>query len=202
MLTLYHIYNDWDKVLQHTYFEPDSLIEDLKKAFNRYERLKAVLLDDVSLWLIRFSYREKFNVWFGKLFNLMRSLTAGVIMTSVELTDIVKLIRGKVIYRIPITQRQGFNNARVYRVYTTPKLEKAVKKVFIDRYTLDMIPGDIRQYYEDKRREALKRLFNELDEIQGKDVDAALNDLTSTLENDVNRLLLELQKESRDYPVF
>ncbi|RLG73710.1 MAG: hypothetical protein DRO14_06425 [Thermoprotei archaeon] len=163
LLILYNVYRDWDKVLDNTYFYIETLIPKLKKALQSGERIPAILLDDAGIWLVKYSWRKNFSQWFSKLFNLMRTVVAGIIFTSVEVSDIVKFVRDKVIYRISIVRFRDFVEARAYRCYITPMLRHYVKKRFIDRFTYDLLPADVRAKYEAKRREALMRLMKEVE---------------------------------------
>ena len=166
--TLYHVYGSWDKALEHTYFFIDDLLPKLRDHFERGERIPAVLLDDAGVWLIKYHWRTDFNVWFSKLFNLMRTVVAGVIFTSVEATDIVKFVRDKVMYRVHVIRKAPKEAEAIgYRVFMTPLLEPMVKRVFADRVRLEL-PDYVRASYEKKRRDAMKRLFEELSPKKGE----------------------------------
>jgi len=163
---MYNVYGDWDEVLGNTYFYVDDLIPRLHRCADEGKRIRCILLDDAGVWLIKYRWSERFSVWFCQLFNLIRTVCAGVIFTSVEVSDIVRFIRDKVIYRVsirvPENPRDELDREAIgYRVFVTPTLQHWVKKVFIDRFTL-RLPDDVRERYNEMRKEAIKRLMGEL----------------------------------------
>lgn len=162
---LYYVYKDWDKVLENTYFYIDNLIPRLVECFKNNERIKAILLDDAGVWLLKYYWYKYFPIWFSKLFNLMRTICSGIIFTSVEVSDIVKFVRDKVRYRVAIrVVDDDVRKAIGYKVITLPTLERIVKRYFVDYFKLDL-PSDVRREYESMRREAIERL---LGEVHGK----------------------------------
>ncbi len=160
--TLYYVYKDWDCVLKHTFFDYESLINRLEEAFDKGERIKALLIDDAGLVFIKYLWRSSPSIWFSKLYNLIRSLATGVIFTSVEVTDIIKFIRDKVIYRVSM-ERVGPNEsvATGYKVIITPMLESTVKRIFQDHVSLEL-PNEVREHYERIRRNVIGNLLSEI----------------------------------------
>jgi len=181
---LYGVYGDWDKVLENTYFYIDNLIPRLKDCVKSGKRIKAILLDDAGVWLIKYHWRKDFSVWFSKLFNLIRTICSGIIFTSVEVSDIVKFVRDKVQYRVSIRVIDNLTREAIgYRVITLPTLERIVKRWFIDRFRLDL-PGDVRKEYEEMRKEAIERLMSDVEgkRERGKEVDVDLGDVRELIE--------------------
>jgi len=164
--TLYYVYGSWEEALNNTYFYIDDLLPRLYDTFNRGERIKAILLDDAGVWLMKYHWRKDFSVWFSKLFNLLRTIVSGVIFTSVEATDIVKFVRDKMMYRVYVIKISNTHSIAIgYKVNITPLLEQYVERIFEDTYSLKL-PNDVREKYEAKRREAISTLFQELKGIE------------------------------------
>lgn len=166
--TLYYVYGSWKEALDNTYFYIDDLLPRLREAFDRGERIKAILLDDAGVWLVKYYWRRDFSIWFSKFFNLMRTIISGIIFTSVEVTDIIKFVRDKVMYRVHV-MRTGENSSEAigYRVRTSPLLEQYVERIFEDKFTLSL-PDNVRREYEAKRRQAITTLFQELERSSSK----------------------------------
>ena len=159
MKVLYHIYGSWDEALKHTYFTLDELRPVLEQAVEERQRLRAILLDDAGISLQKLEWYSKPSIWFGKLFNLARSVAGGIIFTSVEASDIIKYVRDKVSLRVQI-RRLGPNRAKAvgYRLYYLPDLTPHIKRYFRDDFTLEL-PTFVRSTYEEKRHETLKKLM-------------------------------------------
>lgn len=159
---LYGVYGDWGSVLDNTYFYIDGLVSRLRDCLLSGDRIKAVLIDDAGVHLVKYSWRKNFSVWFSKFFNLIRTTCSGVLFTSVEVTDIIKFVRDKIMYRVSIRPLDEDKREAVgYKVIVWPSLQRVVKKAFIDVYTLSL-PLNVKRAYEEMRREAIMRLFNEV----------------------------------------
>ena len=121
-----------------------------------------ILIDDASICLMKFLWFKAASVWFSKLFNFMRSVSAGVIFTSIEVGDILKFIRDKVMYRVQIKRvSNGRALAIGYQQLFLPDLSSYVRKSFIDEFGLDL-PSEIRANYEKVRHDTLQTLMNEV----------------------------------------
>ena len=166
--TLYYIYGDWRKVIRHTYFNREDFERDLNEARKSGWRLEAVLLDDASLLFDKYSWRDQDIRAFNKLFNLIRSECAGVIFTSVNPNDITKYLRERVKLTIHITKiSPNMSIATGYSLSTTPALQTVIKTTFKDYVPL-YLPDKVRNYYEQKRNEALETIHNEIHQALNK----------------------------------
>jgi hypothetical protein len=157
--TLYYVYGDWDKALEYTFFDIRELENKLKWAFIKNKRIKAILLDDAGYSLIKYSWRDEYSQKIAKLFNLARTVVSGILFTSIETTDIIAFIRDKIMYPVSIRiVDKTYSEARGYRIYLSPLMEKIPKKVFRDLF-IRRLPDHVYKKYEEKRREALANLF-------------------------------------------
>ena len=171
---LYYAYGSWDLALKYTLFDLETTKQLLENAFTNNRRIKAILLDDVGTWLIKYSWHRNPSIWFSKLFNMVRSVCSGVLFTSVEVSDIIKFIRDKVIFRVSVKKLSFDRSLAVgYKVNTLPSLDQYVEKIFEDEFGLSL-PGYVRTYYELKRREALSSLFKAKKEGSLKQVEEAI----------------------------
>ena len=171
---LYYVYGSWELALKYTFFDLETTKQFLENAFTNNRRIKAILLDDVGTWLIKYSWRSNPSIWFSKLYNMIRTVCSGVIFTSVEVSDIIKFIRDKVIFRVSVSKVSPDTSLAIgYKVNTLPSLDQYVEKVFEDEFGLSL-PGYVRTYYELKRRQALSSLFETKPKGSLKQVEEAI----------------------------
>ena len=109
--------------------------------------------------MLKYRWQKESEQWFGKFYNLIRTVAASVIFTSVETEDIIKFVRNKVTY-VVLIERGGntHSSARGYRRYLAPTGEHYVRLEFVDHFALSL-PMEIRENYEKMRRNAINRLF-------------------------------------------
>jgi len=163
MKILHRVYDgDWSKVIQYTFLSPDDVLATFDEFFSRGERIPAILIDDVAIAFDKYSWSNKSNILFAKIYNLARSLTAGIIFTSVEHSDLYKWIRDKVMYSIWVT-RLNANESRykVYRRINPPHMDSYIRLVAVGILRLDDIPDWVRAKYEERRREIVNTLLQE-----------------------------------------
>jgi hypothetical protein len=173
MLVAYEVYGDWDMVLDNLYFDPKEALPRFKEALRTGRRLPLVVFDDAGMHLSKYlvsSGREGFHLarQLNALINLARTLTAGVIYTSPDM-DILKELRKKAwIVAEPLAphgKAKPYRVARLYRKRILASGKVAIQKLGLDEYDLRAIPGDVRKQYEEKRREAMEPLLEELEAI-------------------------------------
>ncbi len=155
------VYGSLEEALNHLYFSLEGLVNDLEAAFRRGERIPVVILDDAAISLHRQSYRESVNVAFEKIFNLSRTVCACFIFTTIHVSDILRSLRDKFMFRVSM-QRIGKGKAlaKIYEFYLLPTLLPHVRLVARQIVRLDIPPALWREYGV-KRREAVEALFEE-----------------------------------------
>jgi len=179
--TAYEVYGNWDEALKHLYFKPDEAIEALGEVIKSGKRVPLIIMDDAGLWLDRLTWYEESKIRFMELFNLIRSVAAGVIFTTPS-EELPKQILNKAFYRIKIQLsspdedeyaamaaelaksfglKPYVSKAVGYRLRTLPNFFKIVKKTYIDYYPTHY---PILDKYERKRREALAYYYQKLRE--------------------------------------
>lgn len=182
--TAYEVLGSWNKVLKYLFFEPSEAIKVMEEAIRKNRRIPLIIMDDAGLWLDKLTWWKEDKVAFMEFFNLIRSVTAGVIFTSPS-EELPKMILKKTFFRIavrPISKKEliekigeegysalikfvskynlakEFCIATGYRLRTLPSFLTFVQKEFYDIYPL-WYP--IHEVYEKKRRKALKKYFEE-----------------------------------------
>ncbi|MEB3786544.1 MAG: hypothetical protein GSR75_00355 [Desulfurococcales archaeon] len=177
----YEIYGSWEKALSHLYFKPEDVIKDIGKAIKTGKRIPLIIMDDAGLWLDKLTWWEESKIRFMELFNLIRSVAAGVIFTTPS-EELPKQILNKAFFRIKIepadpgsdevagqtaeyARRAGLkplvSKAIGYRLKTLPSFMKIVRKTYIDYYPTHY---PVYEEYEKKRKAALSFYFDRLKE--------------------------------------
>jgi len=160
--TLNAIYNNWDMVLKYTFLDGEKLISTLIEAYQNEERIKAILIDDAGLVFIKYSWYKDFSQWFSKLFNIIRTICSGVLLTSIEVTDIIKFVRDKVMYRVYVEKKAPKEAVAIgYKVKVLPSLEYIVERTFSDQVKLEL-PNEVRKQYEEYRKQVVGELLSEV----------------------------------------
>jgi len=160
---LHRVYDgDWSKVIEYTFLSPDDVLSTFDKSFSKGERIPAILIDDVAIAFDKYSWSNKSNILFAKIFNLARSLTSGIVFTSVETSDLYKWVRDKVMYSIWVTRlSESESRYKVYRRVHPPHMDSYIKLVAMGRLRLDDIPSWVREKYEERRRQIVNSLLQE-----------------------------------------
>jgi len=182
--TAHEVYGSWKKALDHLYFKPHEVIEAIGEAIRTENRIPVIIMDDAGLWLDRLTWYERDKVMFMQLFNLIRSVAAGVLFTTPS-QELPNQILNKCFFRIKVEivnpemepteiieqvekLARSYNlyplisKAIGYRLKTLPTFFKLVKKTFYD-YFPTYYP--IFNEYTRKRREALGYYFKKLFEF-------------------------------------
>lgn len=166
LLVLYEVYRDWDKVLEHTFFDLPRAIEKLEKAFDSGERLPVILFDDAGIHLSKYLWfspeGRALVMWFNAFYNLIRTVCSAVIFTSPDMDTMVEIRKKSWWVGEPRLPRHASSNQHVREMVLYKKRITVTGQVFatkraIDIYKLDAIPSSVRQRYEEKRREALRK---------------------------------------------
>ncbi len=160
----------WGEALSHTFFDIKDALPFLRESAESGKRIPALLFDDAGTWLIKYSWYQKDMKSFIKLFNLIRSLTAGILFTTPHPDDILKNVRDKTWYKIKVVRngkkdgvQQGI--AKHYR-YLIVKKHGELRNL-VDEYAWDFfrvkLPDEVFQRYEQMRREkGIKRFLDEV----------------------------------------
>lgn len=180
----HEVYGSWEKALDHLYFKPQEVIRAIGEAIRTGSRIPVIIMDDAGLWLDRLTWYERDKVMFMQLFNLIRSVAAGVLFTTPS-QELPNQILNKCFFRIKIEianpgkepteiieqvekLAKSYNlypqvsKAIGYRLKTLPNFFKLVKKTFYD-YFPTYYP--IYNEYTKRRREALGYYFRKLFDV-------------------------------------
>jgi hypothetical protein len=186
--TAYNVFGDWQQVLKHVFFRPEDAVDAMKRAIRSGRRLKLVVMDDAGLWLGRLTWWEEDKIAFMNFFNLIRSVSSGIIFTTPS-QELPKQILRKCAFRVSVrpasreeivrTFGEGgykeleervkafgldplFSVAVGYRLKTLPSFIEMVKKEFYDYYPMHY---PVMKEYERLRRRALEHYFSKWEEL-------------------------------------
>ena len=178
--TAYEVLGDWDKVLDHLFFDLDEALDFMYKHVMRGRRIPVMILDDAGFFLNRLTWWEKPKVEFMELFNLARSIAASIIFTS-PTEEVPRQLLSKTNFRVSvrpladeeIQQSEGASMAveaaqafglepfvavaKGYRLNILPSFMKIVQKEYIDYYPLHYPVFD--EYNKIRMRHIKKRVI-------------------------------------------
>jgi len=164
MLVAYEIYRDWDKVLHYVVFDPLEIMDEIEQSLEKNQRIPLIVFDDAGVHLSKYLFHTsegfKLAIAMNALFNLMRTVCAGVIFTSPDM-DTLKEIRKKAWIvvepqKVPGSKYSVERKAVIYRKRILASGYTCVKRIGEDYYRLDSIPCWVRAEYEEKRKKATK----------------------------------------------
>jgi len=178
----YLVYKDWDTVLKHLYFDPIPALKSFEKAVDRGERLKYVIFDDAGLWISKYRTYDENVKAFIEFYNVIRTLTASIMLTSPS-DEIQRMLREKAWirmivepltyavaakYEIPLEiygidpKKQPLSIAKVYELNISPMLER-----YVTKRNVEIFPRHypVKEKYDEKRRQAVKKKLIYLREV-------------------------------------
>lgn len=176
----YEVYGNWSEALRHLVFKPEEALRIIGRAIDTGERVPLIIMDDAGLWLDKLTWWERPKVRFMELFNLIRSVTAGIIFTTPS-RELPQQLVNKLFYRIRVEPvykpgtipgvsdvveyarslglKPYVSKAMGYKLKTLPQFFNIIKKQFVDYYPTHY---PVFREYEEKRREALKYYYSKV----------------------------------------
>ena len=158
--TAFEALGSWSRVLEYTFFDLNEAIETMWRHIDKGSRLPIMVFDDAGFWLNRLTWWREEKVKFMELFNLARTIAAGVLFTTPS-EEIPRQLINKCNYRVnvrPLEQSEidlsesardvvevaakyklengGVAVAKGYQLVMLPSFLKIVKKEYIDYYPL------------------------------------------------------------------
>jgi hypothetical protein len=194
--TAYEVLGSWDRVLDYVFFDLEEAIEVMWKHIQEEKRLKIVIFDDAGFYLNRLTWWKEEKIRFMELFNLIRTISAGVIFTTPS-EELPRQLTSKCNYRVSVRPMEpheiesetaiqtlnvaakykledgGVAVAKGYQLVMLPSFMKLVKKEYIDYYPL-WYP--IFEQYMKLRFKHIKQKIKELKESQSKNREELLEE--------------------------
>jgi hypothetical protein len=170
---LYDIYHDWNEVFRYTLFQMEDVISLLEELVEEDKVLPCFIWDDAgvhagkSLW---FTNKNKVDQ-LKALFDVIGTATKGIIFTTPNAMDLLKILRSYEFLRIKIAKYNS-DNYRVatgYQMITLPSGTQRVSKRFKDQYSV-MLPDEFYKRYLPVRKDYLKQALLHI-KRNAKDVD-------------------------------
>ncbi|MEM1810716.1 MAG: hypothetical protein QXQ60_07070 [Thermofilum sp.] len=168
----------WRAAVDHLFMTPKRLREWELRALREYEKhvkegrmdeyrkTPVIVLDDLAGgWIDRYAWRESAVQKFARIFNMVRSLTGGVLLTSVEREDVIKSVRNKVDFIIHVSPVDAVTSRAVgYKRYVDQAGTERLKLSFIDYFRRGSLPAFVYRMLEEARLAALKETLEEEEE--------------------------------------
>ena len=176
----YQVYGNWEDALRHLVFKPEDALSIIGDAIDSGRRVPLIVMDDAGLWLDKLTWWERPKVRFMELFNLIRSVTAGIIFTTPS-RELPQQLVNKLFYRVRVEPlyrpetvpgveqvaeyarslglKPYVSKAMGYKLKTLPQFFNLIKKQFVDYYPTHY---PVFREYEEKRRKALKYYYSKV----------------------------------------
>ncbi|NPA97056.1 MAG: hypothetical protein GXO32_05590 [Crenarchaeota archaeon] len=162
----------WDAVLHYITFDPRELMDELHSALERGYRIPLIVFDDAGVHLSKYLIQQggesyRLVMWLNALFNLIRTICAATIFTSPDM-DVLKELRKKswvVVEIMKSSKGPRYREAVVYTKRISASGKVYVSRKAVDIYSLDLVPQEVRARYEEKRRNAMKPVLEELKQM-------------------------------------
>jgi len=150
----------WWQAYNLMVFSLDEAIEKLTSVVHAHEqgninyRLPFLIIDDASIDLIKYAWREEQNIQFAKLNNLARTWSTALIFTTPWIDDLQKFLREKAWI---VVQVQKFGKSK----------ERYPQSIaWIYKRTIKLVDGEfkgkyVEKYYDIFRREMPNDLYEE-----------------------------------------
>ncbi|MEM1820877.1 MAG: hypothetical protein QXU64_04740 [Thermofilaceae archaeon] len=166
----------WKAAVDHLFLTPAAFSAWLDRALENYRRhveeeriheyrkTPIIVIDDLAGgWIDRYGWRDATVQSFVKLFNMLRSLTSTVLITSIEREDVVKSIRNKMSFLIHVAPIRGdLSRATGYRRLIDHKGSEKLELAFHDYFRRGGLPKEVYLLLERSRLNALKELCENL----------------------------------------
>ncbi|AZG03143.1 hypothetical protein [Sulfolobus spindle-shaped virus] len=167
----------WWQAYNLMVFTLDEAIEKLMSVVEMHEkgnvnyRLPFLIIDDASIDLIKYAWREEQNIQFAKLNNLARTWSVALIFTTPWIEDIQKFLREKAWIVVQVQKYGSSKNgdypksiAWIYK-RTIKLIDGEFKGKYVEKY-YDIfrreMPNDLYEEYIKRRDGVMKRIANEV----------------------------------------
>ncbi|MCS7105537.1 MAG: AAA family ATPase [Thermofilaceae archaeon] len=169
----------WQHAVRHTFVTFQQYGEWSKRMLDRYkrwteggckekyEKTPVIVIDDLfGQQLDRYGWREKQVQSFSAIFNMIRSLTSAVLLTTPVREDVVRALRSKANYIISLKYiDENKREARGYQRHVNVLGEERFLLTFIDYFRVDNIPLHVRAALERERAAALEKEHQQLTQL-------------------------------------
>ena len=173
-------YDAWWQAYNLMVFSLDEAIEKLMGVVNAHEqgdinhRLPFLIIDDASIDLIKYAWREEQNIQFAKLNNLARTWSTALIFTTPWVDDLQKFLREKAWIVVQVQK------------YGTSKGKYPKSIAWIYKRTIKLVDGEfkgkyVEKYYDIFRREMPNDLYEEYIKRRDKVMTKIANEVLTIL---------------------
>ena len=150
------VFKSWKVALNHLFFDPiDGFNHLYKYHILTGKRERVIIFDDAGDWMSKYRYNEEWAKELTEFLKLIRSVTAGIIFTDVDL-GVLKGIRDQVKLRIRLSKyNKTYSYATCYTLVRQPNLKCYPRKLFIDIFPRKY-PDKTYKEYELRRKSHVK----------------------------------------------
>ena len=148
----YQIYGDWDRVFNAIVFKLEDLVSALRESIVTGKRRQLLIWDDAGVHGNKYRWFDYGGQELAKelqaLLDVIRTGLAGLIFTTPQPNELLKVFRGYDFYYVKIVKQNKRNNrlATIYQQSVMPNGNVIVKKVGYDRFNV-MLPDEVYKRY-------------------------------------------------------
>ena len=148
----YQIYGDWDTVFESMVFKLEDLVSALRDSIVTGKRRQLLIWDDAGVHGNKYRWFDYGGQELAKelqaLMDVIRTGLAGLIFTTPQPNELLKVFRGYDFYYVKIVKQNKRNNrlATIYQQSVMPNGNVIVKKVGYDRFNV-MLPDEVYKRY-------------------------------------------------------
>lgn len=165
---LYDIYQDWDITLGLCFFRLEDIIGFLRDRIKLKMTIPALLWDDTGVHgnKMLFYTQRTMAEYLQNLFDVIGTITQGILMTTPNPENLLKAIRGYEFHRIKIIKANSNYRrmAKGYKNILLPSGTRRIRRDFEDTFDV-RIPNDVYKDYIITRNSYLDSALDNLDEI-------------------------------------
>ncbi len=177
----------WWQAYNLMVFSLDEAIEKLTSVVNAHEqgnvnyRLPFLIIDDASIDLIKYAWREEQNIQFAKLNNLARTWSTALIFTTPWIDDLQKFLREKA-WLVVQVQKYGKSEGKYPQsiAWIYKRIIKLVNGEFKGKY--------VEKYYDIFRREMPNDLYEEYIKRRDKVMTKIANEVLAILREKASKV--------------
>jgi len=138
---------------RHLFFRPDEFLARVRSAYDRREKIKALVVDDAGLGLFAYNWNNKFVKAFVKFINVARTIVSNIILTTPNPSMVVKKLLTLDAYYVKVMKLGGSDEpyrrlAKGYKNMMLPSGSRMVKLVFEDDFHAHLPDEEYYDYLE------------------------------------------------------
>jgi len=141
---------DWKN---HLFFRPDEFLARVRSAYDRREKIKALVVDDAGMGLFAYNWNKTFVKAFVRFVNVARTVVSNIVLTTPNPSMVVKKLLTLDAYYVKVVKNGNAKEpyrrmAKGYKNIMLPSGSRMVKLVFEDDFNAYLPDDEFYEYQE------------------------------------------------------